>query len=273
VETKNESEKFFEQYLDLNGFSGKWIYEPQMPGKSKRLDYLLTYNNQECFFEVKELTKKDNEPVKFPAYIDPYISLRTEIHDVRKQFKQFRDYSCSLVVYNIDDKQARLDPLTILGAMLGNLGFEMDIDALKGKAIDGTGKNVFLDGGKMIDGKRSQPQNTTINAIVVLEEFRNDSKIQKLIKKEMEKQIKPLTPEEHFALVMKVIEDRPDSSESQTVLRVRIVENPFARIIFPAGLFVGPFDEHWRWTKQNRALERIFVGSKLRELEELKSKP
>jgi hypothetical protein len=270
MEIKNKSEELFEQYLDLNGFKGRWTYEPQIPGKSTRPDYLLTYNNQECFFEVKELTKKDNEPVKFPAYIDPYISLRTEIHDVRKQFKQFRDYSCSLIVYNIDDKQVRLDPLTILGAMLGNLGFEMNIDALKGKAVVGTEKNVFLNGGKMVNNKKGQPQNTTINAIIVLEEFRDDSEIQKAIKKKIKNQDKLLTSEEHFAVAHEVIIKEHHTSKS--VLRVSVIENPFARIAFPDGLFTGSFDERWRYTIQTGSIERIFVGNKLRELEILKNK-
>ncbi|MFA5292634.1 MAG: hypothetical protein WC496_06315 [Phycisphaerae bacterium] len=130
---KNKSERFFERYLNSNGFKGKWTYEPLISGKSKKPDYLLDYNGQECFFEVKELRKKNNEPTKWPAFIDPYISLRTEIHDAKKQFKEFKKYSCSLVIFNVNDRQARLMPLDVLGAMLGNLGVEMDFDATKGK--------------------------------------------------------------------------------------------------------------------------------------------
>jgi hypothetical protein len=269
MKTRNESEKLFEQYLDSNGFSDKWIHEPSIPGKTTRPDYLLKYKGQHCFFEVKELRKKPNEPTNRAAYIDPYSSLREEIHEVRKQFKQFKDHSCSLVVFNIDDRQARLDPQTVLGAMLGKLGISMDFDAVKGKAVEGTEKNVFLDGGKMVDNKRKHPQNTTISSIVVLEEFRDEREIQKAIKEEVKKQGKPLTLVEKVAINMKVIENH----HSSRVPRVVVVENPFARIVFPEGLLIGPFDEHWRWTMQNGMLKRVFVGSKLKELEELKYKP
>jgi hypothetical protein len=160
--------------LNSNGFRGRWTYEPQIPGKSKKPDYLLKYNGQECFFEVKELRKKGNEPTKRSAYIDPYTGLRKEINEARKQFKQFKEHSCSLVVFNVDDKQARLDPQTVFGAMLGNLGFQMYVDVAEGKAVKGTERNAFLNGGKMINYKRRQPQNTTISAIIVLEGFLNN---------------------------------------------------------------------------------------------------
>jgi hypothetical protein len=268
METQNESEKLFEQYLDSNGFRGKWIHEPQIPRKSKRPDYLLNYNGQEYFFEVKELRKKDNEPTKWPAYIDPYTSLRTEINEARKQFKQFKDYSCSLVVYNIDDRQARLRPNYVLGAMLGNLGIEMDFNAAEGKLVEGTEENVFLNGGKMIDDKMGRTQNKTISAIVVLEEFRDDSEIQKAIKEEVKKQGKLPTLVEKVEINIKVVKNH----HSSLVSRVVVVENPFARIAFPEGLFFGPFDERWRWTMENGKFERVFAGDKFRELEELRDK-
>lgn len=270
METKNESEKLFEQYLDLNGFSGKWTHHPQIPEKSKKPDYLLNYNGRKCLFEVKELRKKLNEPQKYPAFIDPYTSLRNEIDEARKKFKEYKDedYNCSLVVFNIDDRQARLRPLDVLCAMLGNLGVAMDFDAAKGKVVKETAENVFLDDGKMIDSKSKRPQNKTISTIIVLEEFRDDTEIQKAIKEEIKKQNKPLALEEKVAINMEVVEN----IHSRCVTRVRLVENPLAQAGFPEGLFVGTFDERWRYTNQNGLFKRVFVGSKLRELEELKGK-
>jgi hypothetical protein len=265
MEPQNESEKVFEQYLDSNGFQDKWVHEPSIPGKSKKIDYLLDCNRNSYFFEVKELRKKVGGP-QGAAYIDQYSSLREKINEARKQFKQFKEHSCSLVVFNIDDKQARLDPIWVLGAMLGNLGISKDFDAAKGKTVSGTLRNVFLNGGKMVDEKRKRFQNTTISAIVVLENFLDNIEIEKAMKEEEEKQGKSLTGPELIDVRMKLYPDHP----VKRVPRVVVVENPFARINFPEGLFVGPFDEHWRWIKSNRKIERIFVGSKLKELEILK---
>lgn len=266
---KNESEKIFEQYLDSNGFEGKWIHEPTIEGKNKKPDYLLSWKVNKCFFEVKELRKKPNEPTTRAAHIDPYTSLRTEINEVRKQFKEYKEYICSLVVFNVDDRQARLDPLTVFGAMVGNMGIKMDYVPNKGEAVIGSERNVFLDGGKMIDHKGKLPQNTTISSIITLEEFRDDSEIQKALNAELKKQSKILTVEEKVTLNLKIVKNH----HSSRVPRVVVVKNPFARMAFPINLFNGPFDEHWRWREDlNGEVERIFVGSKLQELEELKDK-
>lgn len=270
METQNESEKIFERYLDSNGFRGKWTYELSMPEKSKNPDYLLHHNGQKCFFEVKELRKKPNEPTG-AAYYSPYSSLRSQINEARKKFKEYKKYSCSLVVYNIDDRTARLamrDPRFVFGAMLGNLGLTGEWDPEKGESVPGSVRNAFLKGGKMIDHKRKQSQNTTISAIVVLEEFLNNIEVETGLKEEEKKQGKSLTGPEMIDARMRLYPDHP----VKRVPRVVVVENPFARIPFPDALLVGPFDERWRWTGKNGKMERVFAGSRLKELEELKSK-
>ena len=264
METKNESEKVFEQYLNSNGFQGKWTYEPSITEKTKRPDYLLDFGGKECFFEVKELRKKDNEPIERAAHIDPYSSLRKKIHEVRKQFKEFKEYPCSLVVYDIDDRQFGSKPLWVFGAMLGNFGITKDFDFAEGKAVAGTEKNAFLEGGKMIDNKRKQPQNTTISAIIVLEEYHDNSKIEKALDMQEAKRNKQFTVMEMIAARTALYKDHSITS----VPRVVVIENPYARIVFPADLFNGPFDERWR--RENDRQERVFMGSKLKELESLK---
>jgi hypothetical protein len=269
MESKNESEKVFEQYLDSNGFQDKWRYEPSIQGKSKKPDYLLDWKGQECFFEVKELRKKTNQPIGEAVWIDPYSSLRSEIDEAREKFREYKKYSCSLVVFNVDDRQARLKPIFVFGAMLGDLGFTWNYDADKGASATGSETNAFLRGGKMIDDKKGRLQNTTISAIIALEEFSDDSEIQKALKEELKKYSKPLTLEEEVAINMKLAKDH----HSSCVPRVVVIENPFARMVFPADLFNGPFDERWRWNeKQNGKIERVFAGSKLEELEQLRGR-
>ena len=260
---KNESEKIFEQYLDSNGYRGKWSYEPTIPGKSKKPDYLLEHNNNRFFFEVKELRKKADEPT-FPAYINPYKSLRGEMHEVRRQFKEYKENSCSLVVFNIDDRQARLDPKTVFAAMLGNLGLAMDFDPEKGEAVVGSERNIFGKNGKMIDYKRNQPQNTTINAIVVLEEFRDNREVEKALREEVKRQNRQISIIEKIDIRVKLYEDYP----VEVVPRVVVIENPYARIPFLSDLFCAPFDERWRI--QNDGIERVFAGDALKETEILK---
>lgn len=260
---KNDSEKIFEQYLDTNGYQGKWTYEPEIQGKSKKPDYMLKFNNGNYFFEVKELRKKPDEP-SFPAYINPYKSLRSEIHDVRCQFKKFKQHSCSLVVFNVDDGQARLDPLHVFCAMLGNLGITMNFNPERGEAVRNSAKYAFGEKGKMIDYKGEQPQNTTINAIIVLEEFRDNREVEKAFQKEAEKYEKPISIKDKISIRITLYEN----FDITIVPRVVVIENPFARIPFPSDLFCGDFDE--RWKIQNDKIEKVFAGEALREIESLK---
>jgi len=266
---QNESENIFEQYLDSNGFQGKWVYEPSIPGKIKKPDYLLDWKGEKHFFEVKELRKKPNEPTTRAAYINTCSSLRTEINEVRKKFKEYKEYSCSLVVFNVDDRQARLKPIFIFGAMLGNLGISADFDTEKGETVEGSERNVFHGGGKMIDYKGRRKQNTTISAIIVLEEFLDNIEVEKALSEEMKKQGKKFTGPELVEVRMKLYE----AHHVRRVPRLVVVENPFARMALPADLFNRPFDERWRWIEeQNGKIERIFAGNKLKELENLKGK-
>ena len=266
MENQNESEQVFEKYLDLNGFHGKWTYEPSLPGKTKKPDYLLDLDGESYFLEVKELRKKLNEPTKWPAHIDPYSGVRAKVDEARKKFKQFKECSCSLVVYNVDDKQAKLDPLWVLASMLGNLGLTGSYDPSQGQVLEGSGRSAFLDGGKMLGKKKEQRQNTTISAIVVLEKLLDNRNVQKAMNEQMKRQGRTFTGPEKVELRLKLYQNH----SVETVPRVVAVENPFARIPLPEDLFRGPFDERWRWMEeQNGKVKRVFAGDSLRELEAL----
>jgi hypothetical protein len=262
MNNKTESEKLFEQYLDSAGFAGKWTYEPLIDGKVKRPDYLLYWERCECFFEVKEPRKKPAEPTKWPAHIDPYSSLRAEIDEARRKFKEFKEYPCSLVVCCIDDAQGRvLDAEHVLGAMLGNLGITADYDREKAEVNAGSERSAFLGGGKMVNPKSGRPQNTTISAVIALEQFLDNIEIQRALAEEVKRHGKELSGAEIMGLRMKLYASHP----VELVPRMVVVENPFARIALPADLFMGPFDERWR-LRQGQ-VEKVFAGKKLLEWE------
>ena len=268
METKNESEKVFEQYLDQNGFQGKWTYEPSIPGKSKRPDYLLNWKGNKCFFEVKQLEKKPNDS---EVFCDIYKSIRSEIDEARKKFTEYKEYSCSLVLYNCGDSSAVLKPDIILEAMLGNLGIAADFDTEEGETVPGSERNVLTSGGKMIDAKGKRRQNTTISAITVVEEFLDNIEVEKAMRNEVRKHGREFDGPELIAVRMKLHE----SHDVGNVPRVVVVENPFPRIPFPEDLFKGLFDERWRLIEgQNGRIvrARVFGGNKLKESEGLKGR-
>jgi len=269
VKFKNESERIFEQYLDSNGFKDKWTYEPSIPGKRKKPDYLLNWKGCKYFFEVKELRKKPNEQTVEAKCFDPYSSLRMKINEARKQFKDYKEYSCSLVVFCVYDETFRSDPRIIFGAMLGNLGTLAEFDTKRGRIIEGSKRNAFLGDGKMINYKGKQSQNTTISAIVVLEQFLDNIEVEKAMINETKKHGNTFDGIEWIQLRQKLHKIYQVRREPRLI----VVENPYARVVFPWDLFRGSFDERWKWREDlNGKVERVFAGSKLKELEKLKDK-
>jgi len=257
-----ESEGLFEEYLASNGYED-WEYEPDIPGRGKHPDYLLRSRGREFFFEVKELHEK-RPPPKQPTFIDPYKSLRDDIHKARKQFSHHKQWCCSLVVFNIDDWQARLKPKHVFAAMLGDLGIQMRFDTLAGVIVPGTEHPAFLERGKMLRPKTDEPQNTTIAAIIVLECFRaRDPAFVLALKRERSrreaKKGRGLDAGEAFDLHGEMLLRYPGAISE--VLRVVVQENPFARKALPRDLFTGPYDE--RWAIEEDGLQPVFVGDAL----------
>ena len=272
---KNESERLFEEYLDLHGYSG-WDYEPEIPGQLKHPDYRLPWRDKEYLLEVKELHERDKMPLGTVVALDCCRSVRSAINTARAQFKALKEYCCSLVVYNESDWQTILDPPTVFGSMLGEPGITWNVDSSAEHMVSTTPSNTFLDGGKMIDAKSGRTQNTTISSIVVLKCLRADNpedvraaRLQadsevSLLEQRMGRKA---TPEEIFE-----VRCRADAAhlENVSVLpRVSVFENPDARIPLCRTLFTGPYDERWALTPD---LERVFVGEKLKKLEEVRTR-
>jgi hypothetical protein len=111
------SEQLFENYLISQGLAD-FEYEKNHEGKKRRPDYLVKVNNQEYIFDVKEF---DPPPIVkgYGAY-DPLPAVREKINTVVKQFKEFKDWPCCLVLYNNGDPFVHLqDPDDMQGASRG----------------------------------------------------------------------------------------------------------------------------------------------------------
>lgn len=266
--TKVESERKFEQNLTNHGYDD-WEFEPGIEGRSRKPDYHVNWQGSTQLLEVKELHAK--APIPTGAYfINPYAGLRKEINEGRIKFKEFKDHTCSLVVYVIDDWEVRLDPESVFAAMLGDLGFTVGFDVNKGQLKSGTEQNSFLSGGKMVRPGSCEPQNTTISAIIVLEDYSIKSpallREARFAVRTREKQLdRPLEIAEELELRANLYEKYP--RHGQQVARVVVFENPFARRKLPASIFRGPYDERWLYDEPD--VKRTFAGSRLLEVESL----
>ncbi len=254
---RTTSEFLFEEYLALGRIA--FDYEPEIQGSSKRPDYRLGSAEGGALVEVKEFAPSRTLPIHSFGAFDPYPQIREKINSASRKFRSLKNYPCSLLLCNVGGQLVRLDsPDVVMGAMLGDLGWQFRIDVTTGSAIEDP-QPTFLGGGKMRDYKRNQPQNTTVGAILVLELF--ELGVKRLAVDERQLEIengRPLTEAESGKLLKKA---------GQRVLRVKYHENPYARVRFPSGFFIGAFDEHWTWNAEG-VLERSFVGPELAELED-----
>jgi hypothetical protein len=261
---KNVSELTFEQYLDSHELKN-WDYEPIISGKNQRPDYRLLFKNMELFFEVKEFRQDSRQPLPQGGAYDPYVLIREKINAAREKFKNFREHCCSLVLYNVDALLVRLDDFTIMtGSMLGDLAMSFPVGVQTGTAVGGPAWS-FSKRGKMIDYKHRQPQNTTISALIALTPLplgRRRLEIETLRKES--RLGRSMDPKEflHFA---ESLEQRGFNS-AETVVRVVVYENPYARIPLTREIFLGPYDE--RFGPDQDRFARVFAGTEIERLEE-----
>jgi len=172
MDAKTDGEKLFKKYLDLHGYS--YVYEEIIPGKSKVLDFkIFSKAGGDVFCEVKDIAPKYYSQV---GTRDPHVRIRREIHDVGKQFQEYRENICCLILSSQDYEGAPIwEPFVVFGAMLGNLSFCFDFD---GESLSG-GRLGFGKGGKMF-GPSGKIQNTTFSAILV-PSFTEDKKLRVVV--------------------------------------------------------------------------------------------
>src|ERR1022692_2633740 len=106
------SERVFESYLLQNGVEWAQILE----GTQKEPDYKVIVGSEVLIAEVKEF----DHPKVFPVGgHDPLPHLRNKINNARKKFKNYRDQSCGLILYNERSILVHLEPTLILCALFG----------------------------------------------------------------------------------------------------------------------------------------------------------
>ena len=165
---KNESELLFEEYL--RGQNLTFEYEKPRDFSGNLIDYTVPFDNREFLFEVKEF-----EPLDYPVgtvfAFDPYKEIRAKIHEAQKQFRDYGDFACSIVLCNLKNALVQLsENHVMLGAMYGDAGFTMKVDPSLGRAV-GPLEPSFLGRGKMIRPKTQEPQNTRVSALITLREY------------------------------------------------------------------------------------------------------
>jgi hypothetical protein len=258
-------ELFFKDYLEAAQYP--YEFEKEVPGKGKRPDYTVTKNGV-FLFEVK-----DFDPVEillgYSSY-DPYRHIREKIDECREQFKEYKKYPCSVVLWNNGHQLVHIDrPHVILGAMYGDSGFRLPIDTRTGAAC-GDLTRAFLGRGKMFRyGDVDNAHNTTISALITLRYVQIGSwKFDQLWKerKRVDNNFGRDNPVAASKEIYAEAENRSPSIDlDERRLGVIVWENAVARVPLSRDLFKGPYDK--RWGYEDGCQKVVFQGEKLAALE------
>lgn len=262
---ETNSEKLFDAYLESHGYHG-WLFEPNIDARAKHPDVLLPYDDRWFAFEVKERHRRASEPGF--QWIDPMKGIREEIAGARRKFEEFKDFPCSLVVHNAEDIDTLLEPMWVFGAMLGDPGLSLPMDVANGSLLAQGARNVFSpQRGKMVRSKTGQPQNTTINAIIILEECVPDRQFgrarDEAIATAQLSSARELSEVDRCTIAARLYMEPP--RQKRSIVRVRVCENPQARIPLPHSMFRGAYDERWRLVRGEET--RIWFGDGIHELQ------
>lgn len=256
-----KGERLFESYLLMQGIT-TYEYEKSYPGKSKSPDFSVMLDRK-YIFEVKDFEPRD---LLSSGAFNPYTQIRKKIDYAAKQFKEYKEYPCCLVLYNENARLVDLEfPGIMLGAMYGDESRIIEFNPELGIFDATTSKRTFHGNGKMIRPYWDKPQNTTISAIITLREVKVGArKLGVYLGQQMKEQ--ELTSKQAFA---KGFSSDIAFDKRERQVGVIVWENAFARIPFPRHLFRGPYDERWEATGDK--IERGFVGSGIASLEDLES--
>ncbi|MGH9432231.1 MAG: hypothetical protein ACRD3T_11890 [Terriglobia bacterium] len=264
---KNESEELFEAFLKSNGLTD-FCFQAAQEGTSTKPDYELHFRGESILFEVKQFEATPEDWRQGTRWLDAYEPIRGKIEAGRKQFKDIQGRCCCLVLYNREKPLVDLSWEYIYAAMLGDLVFHVPLGWGPGTSDADQITRGFGGRGKMhrpdAQGRPLAPQNTTISAVLVLEQFRVGQRRFELEVQRKRKELgRSLLLEESLALLEQSRGTERDLSLVQT--RVIVHENRYAQKPLRRDLFYGNYNE--RYGEKDGRIQRIFAGEQIRALE------
>jgi hypothetical protein len=230
---KTAGELVFEKYLNFQQIP--FEFEKEHPGKSKKPDYTIEWEDSPIVFDVKDFEPNEGLPMGMSQF-DPYPPIREKIAAGRKKFKEYKEYCCGLVLFNAGRQLVFLDtPMTMLGSMYGDSGFTFPFNTETGIGDASQTKQAFLGRGKMIRPNWKHPENTTISAIITVD----------IIKPFLMEMADLIAEDRTRDWETELREKIPGFDKDLEVPRVIVWHNAVARISFPANLFCGDYDTHY----------------------------
>lgn len=254
MSTRTESEEIFERYLD--GLNVPWTRVADSP--QKHPDYKVEHRHSTCFFEVKEF---EDPAVKPSGGFSPCPAIQEKVLQAKKQFRDYRQHCCALVLWNSKSVYRSLFLDVVGSAAFGKF---VDCSAQSAGRLRADPPTYRFSG----PGELSPSQNTTISAIVILGRFQLNHLWLRMweILAEKDERGEEITPWLQFSVLEELSSEQTATLSYEGTIRALVLENPYARVPFPADLLTGPFDQRWRM--EGGTLRMAALGSELTQLKE-----
>jgi len=218
----NASEQAVADYLGAHGVEYSWI--PRTSAATP--DLKVVVDPQPVIVEIKEFNRSGKSRVG--GYC-PVPFLRRKIKESWRQFENYSDHSCCLMLYNAGSFTVWLQPELILCAMFGEYFETMDPVTYRfsGEAAMRPDRNTYI---------------SAVAGLFPLQVHRNCIEAGRLAFRLTEGFTRQLTEDEALRVHR---ETARYLGQVEQVMRAVVVENPFAPRKLPGTLFMGPFDERW----------------------------
>ncbi len=251
-------EKHFTYYLNQNGIP--FEYEKEWPGKRAHPDFSIPVGGRYYLFEVKDL----EGPVPLPgaSFFDPVKPIRDHITAAQKQFREFPDESCSIVLFNRGVLTFLDDPFTMFGAMHGTPALQLRVNPRGTPFVDGPPQPVFTGKKAKVrsSATESDPKNTRISALIGL----------RTVDIGLRRMSRYLLQFPGDAWIQHLRDDVQEFDPNEVGVGVTVWENRDAKIKLPETLFRGPFDEQWTGPDEE-GIERAYEGATLKEYRQIET--
>ena len=260
------SEALLQEYLRSHGLTDVEV-EPTIENTGSRPDYRVRADGTEVLLEVEEFSARPEDGRARGGAYNPYGPIREKIAAARRKFKDMEGHSCCLVLQNQERPRVGLNWQIVMGAMLSDLGFPSS--ASQGSRVGSPKPGAGATGQEETWQQHSAiaPENTIITAIIVVERYAIGEKRFRLFVHDREQELgRELSVEEYLQAVEQSAGTERDLSLSR--VRVRVHENPYARVPLDRRLFSGPFDERYGVVADPNRFGQVYIGGGVAEFEE-----
>jgi hypothetical protein len=249
MSTQNISEILFEKFLHSHGLS--FEFEKPYPGKSKLVDYTVPIEGRDFLFEVKQFENKNYPYPQGVTAFDPCRAIRAKIEQAKEKFQEYDGFPCCLVMYSNNAFVMDTEPHAVLGAMYGEIGISMPVQAGIVTVSAPPPETTFVgDRGKML--RRDRQYNTRISALISLYEYHIGSLRYGRWFKSVYEDLKAGKIQDQDII------EPDDLNIEDKELAVSVWKNIYATVQFPDSLFRGPYDEHWGL--EGDYVKRTYIG-------------